>query len=226
MQELDHKKSFHTAAQLLPERLWCAAYTLPEGQRELCEEFRVRAGRPLVATVAGKTVELGGGAVLPTAEELDELLARATECSVHTYLEELWQGYLTTRHGHRLGICGQAPGGEHRLLRGLSSVNIRIARPFYGLGDELDICPNRQFSGTLILSAPGERKTTLLRSLTRRLSQQFRVAIVDERFEIAACMDGVPRFSVGNCDVLSGGRKQENITMLLRAMSPQILVVD
>ena len=105
-------------------------------------------------------------------------------------------------------------------------VNIRIARPFYGLGDELDICPNRQFSGTLILSAPGEGKTTLLRSLSRRLSQQFRVAIVDERFEIAACMDGVPRFSVGNCDVLSGGRKQENITMLLRAMSPQILVVD
>lgn len=226
MQELDHKKSFHTAAQLLPERLWCAAYTLPEEKRELCEEFRVRAGRPLVATVAGQTVELGSGAVLPTTEELDELLARATECSVHTYLEELWQGYLTTRHGHRLGICGQAPSGEHRLLRGLSSVNIRIARPFYGLGEELDICPNRQFSGTLILSAPGEGKTTLLRSLSRRLSQQFRVAIVDERFEIAACMDGVPRFSVGNCDVLSGGRKQENITMLLRAMSPQILVVD
>jgi len=226
MQETDHKKSFHTAAQLLPERLWGAAYTLPEAQRDLCEEFRVRVGRPLAATVAGKTVILGGGRICPTAEELDELLARATECSVHTYLEELWQGYLTTRHGHRLGICGQAPGGEHRLLRGLSSVNIRIARPFLDLGEELVLCPQGTFSGTLILSPPGEGKTTLLRALCRRLSWDFRVAVVDERYEIAACADGEPRFPMGNCDVLSGGSKQSGILMLLRSMSPQILAVD
>ena len=226
MLEMDHKKSFHTAAQLLPERLWCAAYTLPEAQRDLCEEFRVRVGRPLAATVAGKTVLLGGGTILPTAEELDELLARATECSVHTYLEDLWQGYLTTRHGHRLGICGQAPVGEHRLLRGLSSVNIRIARPFLNIGEELELCPQGRFQGTLILSPPGEGKTTLLRALCLRLSQAYRVAVVDERHEIAACVEGTPRFPIGNCDVLSGGNKQSGIVMLLRTMSPQILAVD
>lgn len=226
MQDMDYLKSFHTAAQLLPERLWKAAYSLNEQQRQQCEELRIRLGRPLAATVGGKTVLLGDGVVLPTKEELDQLLARATECSVHTYLEQLWQGFLTTRHGHRLGICSQAVQGDARLLRGLSSVNIRIARQVNGLGEDLPLCGEEGFRSTLILAPPGGGKTTLLRELCRKLSRDFRVAIADERYEIAACSDGLPRFSVGSCDVLSGGYKGDTVPMLLRAMSPQILAVD
>jgi len=225
MQDMDFLKSFHTAAALLPERLWQAAYSLNDSQRLQCEEFRVRLGRPLAATVAGQAVLLGDGMVIPTAEELDELLAKATECSVHTYLEQLWQGFLTTRHGHRLGICSQAPGSE-RLLRGLSSVNVRIARQVHGLAEELQLAEGETFVSTLILGAPGSGKTTLLREVCRALSQRFRVAVADERYEIAACANGQPRFRMGNCDVLSGGHKGETIPMLLRSMSPQILAVD
>ena len=179
-----------------------------------------------MATVAGQAVTLGDGMVCPTAEELDELLAKATECSVHTYLEQLWQGFLTTRHGHRLGICSQAPDGEKRLLRGLSSVNVRIARQVHGLGEALPLTEGETFASTLIVGAPGSGKTTLLREVCRELSRNFRVAIVDERYEIAACANGQPRFRIGSCDVLSGGHKRDTIPMLLRAMSPQILAVD
>ena len=226
MQDMDFLKSFHTAAQLLPERLWKAAYSLDEQQRQRCEELRVRLGRPLAATVAGRTVLLGDGTVLPTKDELDQLLARATECSVHTYLDQLWQGFLTTRHGHRLGICSEAPQSERPILRGLSSVNIRVARQVHGLGEDLPLQGGSGFCSTLILGPPGSGKTTLLRELCRRLSRDFRVAVADERYEIAACSDGAPRFSVGACDVLSGGRKETTVPMLLRAMSPQILAVD
>ncbi len=226
MPELDLLKSFHTAAQLLPERLWRVAYSLDESQRLQCEEFRVRLGRPLAATVSGETVLLGDGRVLPTEEELDELLARATECSVHSYLEQLWQGFLTTKHGHRLGICGIAPDGEHRLLRGLSSVNVRVARQVSGLGQDLPLEDGEGFRSTLLLAPPGAGKTTLLRELCRRLSASYRVAIADERYEIAGCLEGEPRFQVGHCDVLSGGSKRDTIPMLLRSMSPQILAVD
>ena len=226
MQEMDFLKSFHTAVQLLPERLWKAAYSLDEQQRLQCEELRVRLGRPLVATVAGKTVLLGDGMILPVKEELDQLLARATECSVHTYLEQLWQGYLTTKHGHRLGICSQIVSGETGTLRGVSSVNIRVARQVRGLDETVPVCGTEGFQSTLILAPPGGGKTTLLRELCRRLSRDFRVAIADERYEIAACADGQPRFAVGFCDVLSGGYKGETVPMLLRAMSPQILAVD
>lgn len=226
MPDLAYLKGFHTAAQLLPERLWRAAYSLSEQQRQNCEEFRVRLGRPLAATVSGKTVLLGDGAVRPTGEEMDELLARATECSVHTYLDQLLRGYLTTRHGHRLGICGQFSMGETRLLRGLSSVNIRVARQVHGLGKELPLWSEEPYQNTLILAPPGAGKTTLLRELCRELSLRFRVAIADERYEIAACSGGEPRFNVGYCDVLSAGSKGETIPMLLRSMSPQILAVD
>ncbi len=226
MPELDYLKSFHTAAQLLPERLWRAAYSLDEEQRQNCEELRVRLGRPLAATVAGETLLLEGGTVLPTAEELDQLLAKATECSVHSYLEQLWHGYLTTRHGHRLGLCGQAPEGESRLLRGLSSVNIRVARQVSGFGREIPLWDEQGFCSTLILAPPGAGKTTLLRELCRRISLRMRVAVADERYEIAACAGGQPRFRIGQCDVLSGGSKSETIPMLLRAMSPQVLATD
>ena len=226
MQEIEWMKSFHTAAALLPERLWRAVYTLDELERMTCEEIRVRLGRPLCVTVAGRAIPVGDGTVLPAKEELDELLARATECSVHTYLEQLRCGFLTTRHGHRLGICAQAPEGDGRLLRGLSSVNIRIARQMHGLGAGLDFAEEIPFVNTLILGPPGSGKTTLLRELCRRLSERFTVAIADERYEIAACMNGTPRFSMGNCDVLSGGCKRETIPMLLRAMSPQLLALD
>ena len=226
MRDMDFLKSFHTAAQLLPERLWKAAYSLDEQQRQQCEELRVRLGRPLAATVAGRTVLLGDVTVLPVKDELDQLLARATECSVHTYLEQLWQGYLTTKHGHRLGICSQMVSGEARVLRGLSSVNIRVARQVRGLEEAVSVCGADGFRSTLILAPPGVGKTTLLRELCRGLSRDFRVAIADERDEIAACADGQPRFSVGACDVLSGGHKGTTVPMLLRSMSPQILAVD
>ena len=226
MPDIAYLKGFHTAAQLLPERLWRAAYSLNEQQRQDCEEIRVRLGRPLAATVAGEIVLLGDGAVLPTGEELDELLARATECSVHSYLDQLWQGYLTTRHGHRLGICGQFSQGETRLLRGLSSVNIRVARQVHGLAKELPFLKEPSFQNTLILAPPGAGKTTLLREMCRELSLRFRVALADERYEIAACAGGEPRFNVGLCDVLSAGNKGETIPMLLRSMSPQILAMD
>ena len=226
MPDIAYLKGFHTAAQLLPERLWRAAYSLNEQQRQDCEEIRVRLGRPLAATVAGEIVLLGDSAVLPTGEEMDELLARATECSVHSYLDQLWQGYLTTRHGHRLGICGQFSQGETRLLRGLSSVNIRVARQVHGLAKELPFLKEPSFQNTLILAPPGAGKTTLLREMCRELSLRFRVALADERYEIAACAGGEPRFNVGLCDVLSAGNKGETIPMLLRSMSPQILAMD
>lgn len=227
MQEyMDLMKSFHTAAALLPERLWRAAYSLSEEQRAQCEELRVRLDRPLAATVAGKTMRLGKEPVLPVKAELDELLARATESSVHTYLEQLRQGFLTTKYGHRIGLCAQAPEGRGRALRGLSSVNIRVARQLEEAGSELPIAGPGGFQSTLILAPPGAGKTTLLRELCRRLSERFRVAVADERYEIAACSGGAPRFHIGQCDIMSGGKKRETIPMLLRSMSPQILAVD
>ena len=55
----------------------------------------------------------------------------------------------------------------------------------------------------------------------------FKVGIVDERSEIAGCVQGIPQHDVGpRTDVLDGCPKAEGMMMMIRSMSPDILVVD
>ena len=84
------------------------------------------------------------------------------------------------------------------------------------------------FRSTLILSPPGAGKTTLLREIVRRLSgEAVRVAVADERGELAGAWDGAPAFELGPCaDVLTGAPKAAAALMLVRAMNPQVLAMD
>ena len=84
------------------------------------------------------------------------------------------------------------------------------------------------FCSTLILSPPGNGKTTLLRECVRRLSDMgTRISLMDERGEIAAVQNRAPQFDVGaNTDVMTGGQKAACCMMLLRAMRPDVLAFD
>ncbi|MGE6229257.1 stage III sporulation protein AA [Paenibacillus chitinolyticus] len=60
-----------------------------------------------------------------------------------------------------------------------------------------------------------------------RRSAGWKVGIVDERSEIAASERGVPRFDLGpRTDVLDGCPKAEGMMMMIRSMSPEVLIVD
>ena len=193
------------------------------------EELRLRAGQPPAAKTAEGEQPLDLRPV--TAQELRETLSRAARYSVHSYAESLKNGFVTLGGGHRLGVCGTVAeeNGQVVGVRGLASLNLRIARQFTGLAAQIapwigDGAPQ----SVLLLSPPGLGKTTLLREWVRLISDKgYTVAVADERSEIAALADGVPQFDVGRCtDVMEGCDKKQAALMLLKTMSPALLAFD
>lgn len=230
MNKREAMKSYILGANLLPERLWRAAFSLSEEDRICAEEFRLRVGKPFSVVVNGvqKNIFQDGQVVITYAEDIENVIAKATECSFHSWEEQVRQGFITVKGGHRIGLCGRVvEGGKGSTLTALTSLNIRIAKQMVGIGDR----PTAQiakdgFKDTLVVSPPGIGKTTLLRDMSRLLSKKYRVCIADCRFELGGSLSGAAAFDLGMCDIVQGGSKSQVIDMLLRAMSPQIIVVD
>jgi stage III sporulation protein AA len=221
----DDSKACITAAGFLPEKIWRAAYSLSPEQRETCEEIRLRTGRPAKALVCGKIIALtcGGKMYSVTPTDLEEVITSATRSSLHSYIGQLKQGYITVQGGHRIGICGERSSDGENAVRSISSLNIRIAKQASGIADKLDAS---DFKSTLIISETGGGKTTLLREMSKVVSYGRSVSIADERYEIAGMHAGKSCFDIGDCDVMSGSSKSELIFSLMRSMTPSVIAVD
>ena len=220
---------FLAAAALLPGALRRAAEALDPDGRAACEELRLRCGRTPTALIAGREYALKAGPV--TEQDLRRVLEAASGASLHAAGEQLRRGFLAAPGGVRVGVCGTAVAGAAGMdgIREISSLALRVPRAVPGCADSVwDALTAGGFSSTLIISPPGGGKTTLLRELTRRLSMEgLRVAVADERGEIAAAWGGEPAFDVGPCtDVLTGADKTDAVGLLLRAMDPQVIAVD
>ncbi|MBP1934173.1 stage III sporulation protein AA [Ammoniphilus resinae] len=217
----------------------------PNIQNQL-EEIRIRREQPieLILGQGSRFVCSNGELTSHPAKgwkvnslEMDKMTNLISQHSLYALEEELKRGYVTITGGHRIGISGKAilEKGEVRAIRDISSFNIRIAREMKGVA--LPIIPyllgQKKFLNTLIISPPQCGKTTLLRDLARTVSYGNvhmagkKVAIVDERSEIAGSVGGIPQRDVGpRTDVLDACPKAEGIMMLIRSMSPEVIVCD
>lgn len=222
-------KGFYAAARLLPPDMERAVMALPEEEKRRCEEFRLRAGREVTMLLAGREYVLSPGRVGENV--LRRVLEAASRASLHALSDQLCHGFLSAGDGVRVGVCGTAVMGREGLesLTRFSSLAIRIPRAVPGCADGIwPALTEKGFASTLIVSPPGAGKTTLLRELIRRLSDGgLRLAVADERWEIAGCAAGVPGFDVGaHTDVLTGVPKGTAVRMLLRTMNPQVIAMD
>ena len=226
---------FEDACALLPARLRTAALLLERSRKAEAEELRLRIGRPLSVTLPAAELPLPQTRVI--RGDLEQVLDRATEYSRYVAAETLCHGYVTAQGGFRIGVCGTAlpQGGRNEGIRDVSSLAIRIPRVREGTARPVlpDILEEGRPLSTLVLSPPGGGKTTLLRDLVRLLSQGTelaqprRVALVDERGELAAVHRGRPQLEVGcHTDVMDGCPKHLAVPMLLRAMTPGIIALD
>ncbi|MBP2642279.1 MAG: stage sporulation protein [Firmicutes bacterium] len=213
-------------------------------------ELRIRTDRPLelitlsgsqFITVGGKETCSKGTAYHCCRGDLEQTLQLISRNSLYAFEEELKMGFLTITGGHRIGLAGQAilQNGQIKALKNISSLNFRLARAIKNAANLVlpyVIIPGTgQVYNTLIISPPRCGKTTLLRDLTRQLSNGIpelsfpgvQVGLVDERSEIAACRDGIPTADLGpRIDVLDGCPKAEGLLMLIRSMGPDVVVTD
>ena len=110
-------------------------------------------------------------------------------------------------------------------------MNIRFAKEFKGCSDKIAsylVGGDGRPLSTLIVSPPGCGKTTMLRDICRSLSsRRLKIAVCDERSEIAGMYNSQPSFDLGpRTDVLDGAAKAQGIQMLIRSMSPDVIITD
>ena len=157
--------------------------------------------------------------------------------SLYAYEEELKQGYLTVRGGHRIGVAGKIIMDGNRIssVRYISFLNVRLSHERKGCADPIMpyVFENGELCHCMIISPPGCGKTTLLRDLVRQVSngstwcEGQTVGVVDERSEIGGSYLGVPQNDLGiRTDVLDCCPKAAGMMMLIRSMSPRVIAVD
>ena len=90
-------------------------------------EIRIRVQQPLL--LCGRSSFAVPG-FLPRAEDMERLLLAFCDQALYACEEQLRQGYLTLRGGHRAGICGHvlAENGRAVRLHGIQGISLRIAR--------------------------------------------------------------------------------------------------
>jgi stage III sporulation protein AA len=232
----------------MPQSIKQALVQLTPKDKTRLEEIRIRIGRSIEVVINSKSYfltstgelsfDLSRGLVADH-EDGQKIMNLISRHSIYAIEEELRRGYITVRGGHRVGIAGRAvvENGKIKLLKDIKSFNVRIAREMIGIADTVlpKLMCGQEFLSTLIISPPRCGKTTLVRDLVRLLSYGskelqllgHKVGVVDERSEIASCMEGVPQNDLGpRVDVLDACPKAEGMILLIRSMSPEVIVTD
>jgi stage III sporulation protein AA len=206
-------------------------------QRDL-QEIRIRVGRPILLKTRQADIiidyEISTNEILQTLERL-------CENSIYAYKNQICEGFLTVKGGHRVGITGSAVIEKNEIinLKYITSLNFRIAREVINCSKniikEIINVENNSIYNTLIVSPPGKGKTTILRDIIRNISNGINeinfkgmtCGVVDERGEIAAMYKGVPQNDIGiRTDVIENISKSKGIKMLIRSMAPEIIACD
>lgn len=222
--------------EMLPNTIAERICQYSKSVQEKIEEIRIRIDRPLELVIEGEPFYPNGYIV--TKQDALTLLNKLSDYSIYTLEEELKRGFITIRGGHRVGLAGKVitEKGQVKAIKDITSYNIRIAKEKIGICEPfMPFLYHGKWMNTIIIGSPQTGKTTLLRDFARVMSTgnfdrnipSFKVGIVDERSEIAGCVKGVPQHHLGpRVDVLDACPKAEGMMMLIRSMSPDVLIVD
>lgn len=218
---------------IFPEKI---ADTIDKYKNEKIQEIRIKINKPIIIYTDEGEVILSNEV---TKEEFKFIIQRISNYSIYAYEEEIKQGFITLKGGHRVGIAGECVMENNKIktIKNISSLNIRISKEVIGCGKKVlkYITNNNIVRNTLIISPPKCGKTTILRDITRILSSGDmkenlmgkKVVVIDERSEIGASYVGIPQMNLGiRTDILDNCLKREGMLMAIRSLSPDVLICD
>ncbi len=226
-------EEFYKSLELLAPTLRKSLEFISDEIKSEVQEIRIRINKPLCLTLKGKSLfvlkdgsisqKYSEDTVVCTKNQVEESFSILTNNSVYAHLEEIKQGFVKTKTGNRVGLCGTF---SDNMIFDVSGINIRIAREIKGCAKE--IFNGYYGGGILILGPPGSGKTTVLRDFVRLLSNSGkRVCVIDSRGEISALRYGISSFDLGvNTDVYNIEDKAKGMEMALRTMFPNIIALD
>lgn len=214
----------------LPERFLDAIRKINQNK---LNELRLRVGMPTMVRMGEAYTYLSEygltdcreDGMVATKEDLEEAVMAAGKYSIYAIEEQLKQGFLTTENGVRIGIAGRfiTENGKLIVVRDYSSLCIRVPHEILGSAWKLyNACFTKGLIHLLIVSPPGQGKTTILRDLCRILSENnlYNVLVCDERGELACGNVGE------TTDVYSFADKRTALEMGVRVMRPDVIVTD
>ncbi len=243
------EKPWDEIANFMPPNISKMFKSVSKDIRDKAEEVRLRLGKPLMICgdnwdyfvgYYGNLTDSIEASYKITKDDMEKAAGIIQRFSVYSFEEELRNGYITIPGGHRIGIAGRVviEKGDIRTIKDISFINYRIAKSIIGAADNVMrhiVKDSGDIYNTIIISPPQCGKTTLLRDITRQLSDGIealnikgkKVGLIDERSEIAACFMGESKNDVGvRTDVLDACPKAKGIILMIRSMSPDIIITD
>ena len=201
-------------------------------------EIRLRANKPIVLQIGSRRIFLGNNGITANLKDalisskimIEDIIFRASECSLYSVNEQIKKGFIITEGGIRLGLGGDLieENGLIKTMTNYSSVNIRLPHEVKNCSlSAFDFIVNtNSIYNTLVVSPPGAGKTTFLRDFIYQLSERnyaYNILVLDERGELDIGEDGC----LGNfSDKISFAKKSVGFENGIRALSPNIIVTD
>ena len=198
-------------------------------------ELRFRADKPIVVCVSGKNYFLTengvssnlNNALYASKIAIEDIIFRASECSIYSVNEQIKRGFIVTDSGIRIGIGGNVveENGQIKTMTNFSSCNMRFphnvkncslcAYPFIVHDDKIE--------NTLVISPPNAGKTTFLKDFVSQLSERklsYNVLLLDERGELDNNVDS------NFFDKIAFSTKKVGFENGIRSLSPDLIVTD
>lgn len=142
-----------------------------EEKNKTIEEIRLRADKPLILKFNKKEILFK---TIIKQEMILQTLQKVCDNSIYSYQNQIREGFVTVKGGHRIGITGRCVIENEKLsnINYISSLNFRVAKEIKGCSNKLlkyilDL-ENNSIYTTLIVSPPGVRENNNFKRLNTK----------------------------------------------------------